>query len=168
MMEQPSRTGAEIDDALVSSFFIGDTLFGFDTVKVQEVVRVSNVTPVHHAPPFVRGVMNLRGRIVTVVDLATRLGLGSVDVNEESRTYIVEWKQEHLGLLVDRTSDVVSFDRGAIKPPPENVRGVSGAMLEGMCQAGGRLVALLNLEAMLDDSDRGLGRSTPAGTAERA
>jgi purine-binding chemotaxis protein CheW len=139
------------DQALVSSFYVGETLFGFDTVKVQEVVRVGNVTPVHHAPPFVRGVMNLRGRIVTVVDLASRLNLGAVDVTDESRTYIVEWKQEHLGLLVDRTADVVSFDRQAVKPPPENVRGVSGAMLEGLCQVGGKLVALINLDALLDD-----------------
>jgi purine-binding chemotaxis protein CheW len=164
MVQQASRPEADTEDALVSSFFIGETLFGFDTVTVQEVVRVGNVTPVHHAPPFVRGVMNLRGRIVTVVDLATRLGLGSVAVDDDSRTYIVEWKQEHLGLLVDRTSDVVTFDRGDVKPPPENVRGVSGRMLEGMCQAGGRLVALLNLEAMLDDSERGLGGPRPAAT----
>jgi chemotaxis signal transduction protein len=89
-------------------------------------------------------------------------------VDDDSRTYIVEWKQEHLGLLVNRTSDVVAFDRGDVKPPPENVRGVSGAMLEGMCQVGGRLVALLNLEAMLDDSERGLGGSSPTVNAERA
>lgn len=152
------------DQALVSSFYVGETLFGFDTVEVQEVVRVGNVTPVHHAPPFVRGVMNLRGRIVTVVDLASRLNLGTVDVNDESRTYIVEWKQEHLGLLVDRTADVVSFDREAVKPPPENVRGVSGAMLEGLCQVGGKLVALINLAALLDDES-----ATPrAVAAERA
>jgi purine-binding chemotaxis protein CheW len=139
-------------DALVSSFYVADTLFGFDTAKVQEVVRVGNVTPIHHAPPFVRGVMNLRGRIVTVVDLAARLDLGTVEVTDDSRTYIVEWKQEHLGLLVDRTADVVSFDRQTVKPPPENVRGVSGAMLEGMCQVDGRLVALISLDALLDDA----------------
>lgn len=168
MADHLTRTETETEDALVSSFYIGDTLFGFDTVKVQEVVRAGNLTPVHHAPPFVRGVMNLRGRIVTVVDLATRLGLGGVEVNDDSRTYIVEWKQEHLGLLVDRTADVVAFDRSSVKPPPENVRGVSGAMLEGMCQAGEHLVALLNLEAMLDDSERGLGATAASATAERA
>jgi purine-binding chemotaxis protein CheW len=168
MMQLATRSDVDAEDTLVSSFYIGETLFGFDTVKVQEVVRVGNVTPIHHAPPFVRGVMNLRGRIVTVVDLAARLGLGSVDVDDESRTYIVEWKQEHLGLLVDRTADVLVFDRGALKPPPENVRGVSGAMLEGMCQAGGRLVALLNLDAMLDDSDRVVRGSAAAASAERA
>jgi purine-binding chemotaxis protein CheW len=168
MAQQELRVDGEAEDALVSSFFIGETLFGFDTVKVQEVVRVGNVTPIHHAPPFVRGVMNLRGRIVTVVDLATRLGLGSVEVDDDSRTYIVEWKQEHLGLLVDRTSDVVAFDRSAVKPPPENVRGVSGSMLQGMCQVAGRLVALLNLDAMLDDSERGRRPNTAGGAAERA
>jgi purine-binding chemotaxis protein CheW len=167
MAQQDVRADGGSED-LVSSFYIGETLFGFDTVKVQEVVRAGNVTPIHHAPPFVRGVMNLRGRIVTVVDLATRLGLGAVEVDEDSRTYIVEWKQEHLGLLVDRTSDVVAFDRRAVKPPPENVRGVSGAMLEGMCHAGGRLVALLNLEAMLDDSEHGPGGTRSAAAAERA
>jgi purine-binding chemotaxis protein CheW len=167
MGQQDIGADGEIEN-LVSTFYIGETLFGFETVKVQEVVRAGNVTPIHHAPPFVRGVMNLRGRIVTVVDLATRLGLGTVDVGEDSRTYIVEWKQEHLGLLVDRTADVVAFDRRAIKPRPENVRGGSGSMLEGMCQAAGRLVALLDLEATLDDSERALPRNTAAVLPERA
>jgi purine-binding chemotaxis protein CheW len=154
MATETARAERDEQDALISTFYVGETLFGFDTIKVQEVVRAGNVTPVHDAPPFVRGIMNLRGRIVTVVDLAVRLGLGAIDVEDESRIYIVEWKQEHLGLLVDRTDNVVSFDRQALKPPPENVGSASSAMLEGVCPAGGRLVALIDLEALLDDDGR--------------
>jgi purine-binding chemotaxis protein CheW len=143
------------EEALVSSFYVGDALFGFDTTRVQEVVRVGTVTPVHDAPEFVRGVMNLRGRIVTVVDLAAKLALGATDLTDESRIYIVEWKQEHLGLVVDRTADVLPLDRSSLKPPPENVRGVSARMIEGLSEVGHRLVAVLGLDAILEDGEPG-------------
>jgi len=145
----------DAEEALVSSFYVNDALFGFDTTRVQEVVRIGTVTPVHDAPPFVRGVMNLRGRIVTVVDLAAKLALGTTEFTDESRIYIVEWKQEHLGLVVDRTADVLPLDRESLKPPPENVRGVSARMIEGMSQVGSRLVAVLGLDAVLEDGEPG-------------
>lgn len=134
---------------LVSTFFLGEAAFGLDTSQVQEVVRVGDITPVHQAPDFVLGVMNLRGRIATVIDLGVKLQINRSDVGEYSRIFIVEWEGEQIGLLVDRVADAISVDRADLKAPPENVRGVQGRQLKGVFQLEERLFALLDMEAVL-------------------
>jgi purine-binding chemotaxis protein CheW len=138
---------------LVSTFFLGVAAFGIDTAQVQEVVRVGDITPVHHAPGFVLGVMNLRGRIATVIDLGVKLDFDRTEVGADSRIFIVDWQGEQIGLLVDRVGDALVVDRADLKPAPENVRGVQGRQFRGVCQVEGRLVALLDMEAVLAVED---------------
>ncbi|MHC1744394.1 MAG: chemotaxis protein CheW [Syntrophobacteraceae bacterium] len=135
---------------LVSTFFLGDAAFGIDTEQVQEVVRVGDITAVHHAPQYVLGVMNLRGRIATVIDLGIKLDLAQTGIGPDSRIFIVEWEGEQVGLLVDRVADAIAVDRTDLKPPPENVRSLQGHQFKGVCSVEGRLVALLDMAAVLD------------------
>jgi len=143
---------AAIDEQqmLLATFFLGDAAFGLDAEQVQEVVRIADITPVHHAPSFVVGVMNLRGRIATVIDLATRLQLGATDVGSSSRILIIEWREEQIGLLVDRVADAALMDRASIKPAPENVSSMQGRQFKGVCHVDGTLVAVLDTEAVLE------------------
>jgi purine-binding chemotaxis protein CheW len=135
---------------LVATFFLGDAAFGIDTAQVQEVVRVGPVTPVHHAPAWVVGVMNLRGRIVTIIDLRVKLALARVSPGPESRIFIVEWQGEQVGLLVDRVADAIEVGASDVRPAPGNVHGAQGMQVRGVCPAGGgRLAALLDLDAVL-------------------
>jgi purine-binding chemotaxis protein CheW len=151
MVEQSARIDEE--QMLVSTFFLGEAAFGLDTAQVQEVVRVGHITPVHHAPGFVLGVMNLRGRIATVIDLGAKLELAHTDIDGDSRIFIVEWQDEQIGLLVDRVADAVTVDRAALKPAPENVRGIQGRQFQGVCHVDGRLIALLEMTAVLTIED---------------
>src|ERR1039458_6011054 len=91
---------------LVTTFVVSGSLFGMDTAMVQEVVRLTTVTPVHHAASCVVGVMNLRGHISTVIDLSARLGLGHLELSGDKRIIIVEWQSERVGLVVDTMEDV--------------------------------------------------------------
>lgn len=134
---------------LVSIFFLGNAAFALDTAQIQEVVRVGDITPVHHAPEFVLGVMNLRGRIATVIDLGRKLELNPVEPDADSRIFIVDWQGEQVGLMVDRVSDAISIDRSDLKPPPENVRGMHGRQFQGVLQVGDRLVTLLDMALVL-------------------
>lgn len=134
---------------LVATFLLGDGLFGVGAGQVQEVVRVGDITPVHHAPAYVVGIRNLRGRIVTVVDLAIRLGLGQVSEGPETRILIVEAHGEPIGLLVDSVADTVAIDRADVLPAPPNVNGVQAQYLSGVTRTGERLVALLALDPVL-------------------
>jgi purine-binding chemotaxis protein CheW len=134
---------------LVTTFVVSGSLFGMDTAMVQEVVRLTAVTPVHHAASCVVGVMNLRGHISTVIDLSARLGLGHLDLAGDKRIIIVEWQSERVGLVVDTMEDVLSVDRESIGPAPKNVRAAQSHRMLGVFRNGDRIVAMLDLDKVL-------------------
>src|ERR1700729_1853297 len=105
-IEQSAQT------VLLATFFVRDALCALDAAGVQEVIRVDSVTRVRHAPDEVAGVMNLRGKIVTLLDLGMILGFGKSVVTRESRVFIIEDRNEFLGVLVDRVGEVIEVVRG--------------------------------------------------------
>jgi purine-binding chemotaxis protein CheW len=137
------------DALLVITFMLGDAAFGITASYVQEVARVGDITPVHHAGAEVVGIRNLRGRIVTVIDLCTLLGLGSINSGPENRILIVESMGEPVGLLVDCISDTISVNPGQIQPPPSSVPGNQGRNLLGVWHSGERLIALLEPSSVI-------------------
>ncbi|MEW6439878.1 MAG: chemotaxis protein CheW [bacterium] len=147
---------------LVATFLLGESAFGIDTALVQEVVVAGELTAVHHAPSYVAGIRNLRGRIVTVIDLKVRLDLGCVAAGPEARILIVDWKGEPVGLLVDRVADTVALDTGALETAPPNLHGVQSRDLRGVFRGGGRLVALLDPAAVLEP-DSAVGPTVQEG-----
>lgn len=145
-MNPATQSGQNI---LAATFMLGAATFGVDTAQVQEVVRVGNLTPVHHAPEDIVGIRNLRGRIVTIIDLRFRLGLGRVPAGPESRILIVEGQGEPIGLLVDQVADTTEVSPADLHPAPPNLNGVQSRHLRGVCRHGARLVGLLDLSAIL-------------------
>jgi purine-binding chemotaxis protein CheW len=144
------------EDLLIATFQLGgdDGLFGIDATVIQEVVMVGEMTPVRHAPDYVAGIRNLRGRIITVVDLCVRLGLGAVVIGPDSRILIADWKGEPVGLLVDRVSDAIAMEPGELQQAPPNLHGVQMQKALGVFRCGERLAALLDLAAVLGTDDR--------------
>lgn len=149
-------SNSEINEELLTATFeLGsDGVFGLDATLIQEVVMVGEITPVHHAAAYVAGIRNLRGRIITVIDLCVRLGLGAVSIGPESRILIADWKGEPVGLLVDRVADAIALEAGDLEPAPPNLHGVQMQKLEGVFRSGERLAALLDLTAVLGADDR--------------
>ena len=116
---------------------------------------LGEVTPVHHAPSYVAGIRNLRGRIVTVIDLRMRLELPPMDTGPESRILIADWKGEPVGLLVDGVDDTITVGAGDLQKPPPNLHGVQMQKLLGVFRSGERLAALLDPAAVLEPHDGG-------------
>jgi purine-binding chemotaxis protein CheW len=137
------------ESLLVATFLLGEAAFGIDTEHIQEVVKVGDITPIHHAPPYIVGIRNLRGHIVTVIDLRIRLDLGAATPGPESRILIVDWQGEPIGLLVDSVADTVTIDKNDITPPPPNVHGVQGRNFVGVYRTRERIVAILDLGTVL-------------------
>jgi purine-binding chemotaxis protein CheW len=137
------------DSFLVSTFHIGDTLLGIDTLRVQEIIRASDMTKVHHAPEYVQGVINLRGKIVTVLDLSRKLDFAPAEVRDESRVIIVNREDEYVGLLVDSVSDVIVAERDRMIPSPPNVEGAQKKFFQGVYQGDQGLIAVLDVEEVL-------------------
>jgi purine-binding chemotaxis protein CheW len=152
MTIESSRQNAEAV-LLVATFLLGDGTFGLDTTLIQEVVKLGEVTPVRHAPGFVAGIRNLRGRIVTVIDLRIRLELPAIDIGPETRILIADWKGEPVGLLVDAINDTTEVSADDLLPPPLNLHGVQMRKMLGVFRSGERLAALLDPVAILDPND---------------
>jgi len=167
----PSKDPVEHDpgDAsapvLVSTFCLGDAAYALDTALVEEVVRPRRITRVPHAPGYVLGIMNLRGKIVTVLDLGQILQLGTTTAAEESRLYIVRDCDGIAGLLVDCAADVIELDGAAIEPLPSSVRESQSRFFRGMARASGRLIAILDAAELL--SAELLSMDPPKASAER-
>jgi purine-binding chemotaxis protein CheW len=139
-----------VDDALLVSLFrLGEALFGIPAAQIQEVVQVGSLTPTHHAPAWVVGIRNLRGRIVTVIDLAMRLGLGEADRSPSCRIQMVDAEGELTGLLVDRVEDTVFLDAGMMCAAPTSLCALEGAALRGVYRCNYGLAALLDHRLIL-------------------
>ena len=140
---------------LISTFFLGETLWGLDTLDAQEVIRVSEITKVHNAEDYIIGIINLRGKIVTVIDLSDKLGLGESTIGKASRIIIVEWNGEHIGLLIDSISDVIDIESKSLTSAPAAMHGTRGGFIDSVYQSGQRLIAILNVKAVLEVSEEG-------------
>lgn len=130
-------------------FSIDEMLCGIDIAHVQEINKHFEVTPVHHAPSYVRGVVNLRGQIVTVIDLRKKFGLEAMPINEDMRIVIVNSGEESIGILVDGVDDVIIIDPKDLNAPPSNLSGINGAYFKSIYKMDKGLVVILEIEEIL-------------------
>lgn len=143
------RKTAEATEHLATFFLAGEE-YGVDVRLVQEIIRVSEITQVPRAPTFVKGVINLRGRIVPVVDLKRKLGLGEVDEGARpSRIVVARIKDRLLGLLVDGASQVLRVPVSVIEAAPEEVVSIDANYIRGVAKLEKRLIILMDLHKVL-------------------
>jgi purine-binding chemotaxis protein CheW len=145
---QQPRAAAEATEHLATFFLAGEE-YGVEVRQVQEIRRVTEITSVPRAPEFIRGVINLRGRILPVLDLRRRLALGEVAMDRAARIVVVRIKERLLGLLVDGASQVLKVKVSQIEPPPEEVLQQGGDYIRGVAKLDDRLIILVDLERLL-------------------
>ncbi len=146
----PDTTPAtSADEVEFVTFYVGDILIGADIRQVEEINRHVEVTVVPHAPNYVQGAINLRGAVVTVVDLRTILGLPATGITSQTRTVVVRSKGEQIGLLIDRIADVVKARTDEIDRPPANIGGVEGRFFKGVHKLDAELLIILDIDAAL-------------------
>jgi purine-binding chemotaxis protein CheW len=132
-----------------ATFYVGNILLGIDIRKTEEINRQLDLTTVPNAPALVRGVVNLRGEVVTVVDLRAILGLEPAPLTPSTRNVVVRAGAERVGLLVDSVADVVTVKAGDIEDPPANVNGVDGQFFQGVYKLDAALLVVLNVSTAL-------------------
>ncbi|MBV5317714.1 MAG: chemotaxis protein CheW [Desulfobulbaceae bacterium] len=155
MAEQSISTKNTIE---LATFYVGDALCGMDILKVQEINKLMEMTKVPQAPDYMIGILNLRGQIVTIIDLGQKLGLGKAELSNESRNIIVNTPGEHVGLLVTRISDVVMADPDKIEPAPANMSGLQGGFFTGVYKTENKLIGILDIKEVLRIESENLGR----------
>ena len=129
------------------TFRIDNNLAGIDILKVREINRVLDITPVPHAPEYVLGLINLRGQTVTVFDLGVRLGLLPRDITPETHNLIL--KRDTVGLLVDDIGDVIEAEENEIRPPPANIGEINGEFVESVVKLDEEILMVLSSEKIL-------------------
>jgi purine-binding chemotaxis protein CheW len=137
-----------------ATFYVGTLLLGVDIRFVQEINRQREITKVPHAPEHVRGVINLRGEVATVVDLRIVLGLPKSSASRDERNLIINSNGESIGLMVDRISDILTVKNDEIDPAPANINDIDGRFIAGVHTLDSDIVVLLDVEKVLMDCER--------------
>ena len=164
---QAQRAAVEATEHL-ATFYLAREEYGVDVKQVQEIRRVTEITGVPRAPEFVRGVINLRGRILPVLDLKRRLALGEVAVGRAARIVVVRVKDRLLGLLVDGASQVLKIPVSQVEPAPEEVLQKGGDYIRGVAKLDDRLIILVDLERLLEHELTAEARTTGLARAAEA
>ena len=131
------------------SFKIGEEEFGVDILKVQEINRMLEVTRVPNAPEHVEGVINLRGKVIPIIDLRRRFGLERKEHDKNTSIVVVELSGKVVGFVVDAVSEVLRIPKSVTEPPPPLVAGIGADYITAVGKLEDRLLILLDLERVL-------------------
>jgi purine-binding chemotaxis protein CheW len=161
-VEAPSAQTDSIDAVTESSseilqlvsFRIGNEEFGVDILQVREINRMTEITRVPNAPEFIEGVINLRGKVIPVVDLRRKLEMPSIEHDKNTRIIVVELKSKTIGFIVDAVREVLRIPASITEPPPSMVAGINAEFITAVGKLEDRLLILLDLEKTLSLNEK--------------
>ena len=151
--ELNQQIGLTTDGSQFLTFQLGDELYGVDILRVQEIKGYTTVTKIPNTPPHIKGVLNLRGTIVPIVELRTKFGMPTIEYTLFTVIVVVVIQEKIMGLVVDAVSDVLNIDKKDIQLPPQFGAKVDVSFLNGIGKSGDKLIALLDMDRLLSDSD---------------
>lgn len=135
------------------SFMLGEETYAVDVMKIQEVLRPVEITPVAGSPHFVLGVINLRGNVVTVIDARRRFNLPPSESTSDARIILVEAKEQVVGVLVDRVGEVLQVSQSQIESAPHIANGEIPGNIQGVTTRGDELVEIVDLDKLLAEGE---------------
>ncbi|HWJ02830.1 MAG TPA: chemotaxis protein CheW [Verrucomicrobiae bacterium] len=138
-----------MEEQLVT-FKLGREEFGIDIMKVQEIIKIPAITLVPRAPQYIKGVINLRGNVIPVIDLKNRFGMSQPDVEGDARIIVIQVQNKTMGILVDQVTEVLRLAEEAVEPPPPVAVGIDSGYIRGVGKVNERLVVLLEVDKIID------------------
>ena len=145
----------DVDLLQMVTFKIGEEEFGVDILRVQEIIRIMEITRVPKAPHFVEGVINLRGRVIPIIDLRRRFGLTAREHDKDTRIIVIEINNMIVGFVVDAVHEVLRIPADTVEPPPPAVMGgVDSEYIKGVGKLDDRLLILLDLDRLLSQEEQ--------------
>jgi len=136
------------------TFHIGDEEFGVDILNIQGINRMVEVTKVPNAPDYVEGIINLRGKVIPIIDLRKRLGMVEKDYDKNTRFIVVEMKDKVIGFIVDSVNEVLRINKSVTEPPPPMVSGIDSEFITAVGKLEDRLLILLDIERILSSEEK--------------
>ncbi|HRP01425.1 MAG TPA: chemotaxis protein CheW [Candidatus Kapabacteria bacterium] len=144
-----SHTSGNSDILQLVSFHIGEEEFGVDILMVKEINRMSLITKVPNAPTFVEGIINLRGKVIPIIDLREKLGLMKKEFDNHTRIIIVEIETNTIGFIVDKVNEVLRINKSVTEEPPRMVAGIESRYITSIGKLDDRMLILLDLAKIL-------------------
>ena len=148
------RVVSDEDDKQYLTFLIGDEYYGVNILKVQEIKGYTDVTRIPNTPDYIKGVLNLRGTIVPIVNLRMKFGMEQIDNTAITVIIVVMVQGRVMGMIVDTVSDVLTLSAKEVKPPPSFGTKVDTSFIDGIGTSEERLVTLLDIDRVLTDQER--------------
>jgi len=130
---------------------LGEEEYAIDVLKIQEIIRTVEITSVPRTDSFVLGVMNLRGKVIPVIDLRVRFTLDKMDFDKETRIIVVRFETENIGFVVDEVTEVIRINKKMVEPTPPLVGSVGQEYILGICKYQERLIILLDIDSVIND-----------------
>lgn len=152
MIENQMTEGTKTLEVL--AFRVGNQDFGIDVVAVREIRGWTPATPLPHAPSFLCGVVNLRGIVLPIIDLAARLGFSPAEPTARHAIVVTQQGEQVIGLLVDGVSDILTIDLAQVQPTPEVASDMAKSFVRGVIPIDGRMISLLALNTVLPTVDQ--------------
>ena len=137
------------DPQLFCTFMINDLFCGVDVLRVQEVIKYQDMTPVLLAPAVIQGLINLRGQIVTAIDLSTRLDLPNRTQDQEPMNVVIRTEEGAVSLLVNEIGDVLELNEETLEPPPPTIQGVAAELVTGVHKLEDQLLLVLDTDKVI-------------------
>jgi purine-binding chemotaxis protein CheW len=135
------------------TFRLENESYGINVMQVQEVLRYTEIAPVPGAPPYVLGIINLRGNVVTVIDTRSRFALPDAETTDQTRIVIIEAESQVVGILVDAVAEVVYLRQSEIETTPNVGNEESAKFIQGVCHKNDELLILVDLEKLMSDEE---------------
>ncbi|TEB04925.1 Chemotaxis protein CheW [Pelotomaculum schinkii] len=137
------------------TFFLNREEFGIEIRYVMEIIGIQNITEVPDVPRYIKGVINLRGKVIPVMDVRLRFEMEERAYDDRTCIVVICIDEQSVGLIVDRVSEVLDIPKGDIEPPPKGKRGENSRFIQGMGKAGEHVIILLNANQLLFDFTQG-------------
>jgi purine-binding chemotaxis protein CheW len=160
------RNQGDVEMIQLVSFVLDEVEYGVDILAVHEILRMPDITRLPNTPVFIKGVINLRGNVIPVVDVRVRFGFPTGRVTDLARIIVIETNDKLVGLLVDNVHQVVRIPRSHVDPPSELIDGVSDEFITGIGRLKGRLIVILNMTNIIFDEDELRSEQSPENTAD--
>jgi purine-binding chemotaxis protein CheW len=135
------------------TFRIAKETYGIDIHQVQEIIMMQDITQIPHAHDFVEGVLNLRGKVIPVVDLRRRLNFESLDYSRNTRIIVVNVDEKIIGIIVDKVEEVTELSLDSIEPPPSMLLGIGREYLKGVGKKKDKIIILLDVNKIFNDEE---------------
>jgi purine-binding chemotaxis protein CheW len=153
---------AQMEELLqLVSFTIGQEEFGLDIQSIQEINRMVEITRVPNSPEFVIGVINLRGKVIPIIDLRKRFGFPPKESDKNTRIIVVELGNMVVGFVVDTVREVIRIPKNITEPPPAIIAGIGSEYIVSVAKLENRLLIILDVERLLRDKEKQQLESTP-------